>query len=586
MTNRGQKLAALTIVAALVAASFGYATTGSYFNDAEDGNITIEMPESPVGNATNSSPVDEGSPVNVTAAGSTDDRGIVSYGWDFDSDGAIEAMGMNQSHTFMDQGDYGVRIVVTDTAGLTDTATTTVTVENVPPTARAGSDRAVYVDDLVAFDASNSTDPGADDLTYQWDLDGDGTYDEQGVDIGHRYRSEGIYDVTLRVSDGDGGVDTDKRSVVVQNVPPTADAGTALTVVTGEPTLDGSGSSRGDSSDTLTYRWDVDDDGDYETRGAKPGYYYNETGTYNVTLTLSDGDGGVDIDDTTVTVEPDTVPPVAAFGLDRANVNDKSITFDASKSTDNARIVDYEWDLGDGTTTAGETISHVYDDPGEYNVELTVTDSAGYEDTTNKTIVIENEPPIADAGESQTIVAGIPATLDATGSSEGDVSDTLTYRWDVDDDGDYETRGAKPGYYYNETGTYNVTLTLSDGDGGVDTDNTTVIVEPDTEPPTADAGGDRTATAGESLQFDATGSTDNVGIVSYEWTFGDRATASGPIANHTYSDEGTYSATLTVRDDAGNVGDVTTTVTVESAAPVANSGSNKTVSSDGTVTPD
>ncbi|WP_394355557.1 PKD domain-containing protein [Halapricum desulfuricans] len=68
-----------------------------------------------------------------------------------------------------------------------------------------------------AFDASASSDPGADNLTYEWDLDGDGEYDATGVQLDHRYRSEGTYDVTLRVSDGDGGVDADTIDVTVES---------------------------------------------------------------------------------------------------------------------------------------------------------------------------------------------------------------------------------------------------------------------------------------------------------------------------------------------------------------------------------
>lgn len=582
MTDPGRKLAALAIVVAVVGASLGYAPTGSYFSDGEAANVAIEMPVAPVGNVADDNPVAEGSPVNVTGVSSTDDSGITSYEWDFDGDGEIDATGPNQTYTYLDQGEYEVTLVVTDTAGLTDTATTAVTVENIPPTARAGSDRIVDVDEVVAFDASASSDPGADDLTYEWDLDGDGKYDAGGVEVDHQYRSEGTYDVTLRVSDGDGGIDTDTASVKVKNVPPTADAGPDLTVVTGEPALDGTGSSEGDSSDTLTYKWDVDDDGTYEVDGAEPGYYYDETGTYNVTLQVSDGDGD-DTDTTTVTVEPDTEPPVADVTTDRRSVNDKTVAFDATASSDNARIVGYEWRFGDGATATGPTPTHTYSDPGEYVTTLTVTDSAGNENTANVSITIENVPPTADAGENQTVFDGEPLTLDASGSSEGDVSDSLTYEWTFDDGDATETSDPAIDHIYDETDTFTVTLEVRDGDGGHDTDTTTVTVKPDSESPVAEAGPNRTVTAAETVQFDGAESTDNVGIDSYEWEFGDGTTASGPETDHTYSDEGTYDVTLTVEDHAGNVGHDTTTVTVENAPPVADAGSSRTVSVNETV---
>jgi PKD repeat protein len=580
MTDTFQKIGVLAIAITLVGASMGYGTNGSttsYFTDHEVGNVGIEMPENPSASANDSNPVNEGESVELTAAGSTDDSGIVAYEWDFDGDGSIDATGMNQTHTFTDDGEYDVTLVVTDTAGLVDTATTTVVVENVPPTASVGDDRTVDVDEQVTFDASGTTDPGDDELQYQWDVDDDGEYETDGVRPTHTYRSEGTHEVTMRVTDGDGGADTDTLSVTVQNVPPTADAGENLTVVTGEPTLDASGSSPGDSSDTMTYEWDVDGDDEFETTGREPGYIYDETGTYNVTLRASDGDGGVDTDETTVTVEPDTEPPVAEVATARTNVNDKSITFDGSGSTDNARIVSYEWDFDDGTTATGETVSHNYSDPSEYNVTLTVTDSAGHQNTTNTSIRIENVPPTADAGEDQTLVAGEPTTLDGTGSSEGDISDSLQFEWDLDDDGEFETTDPAPSTIYSENGTYNVTLRVSDGDGGVDTDATTIAVEPDTEPPSSNFEVRQTAPTNETVSSDGSGSADNARIVSYEWDFGDGTTATGPTPSHTYSDPAEYNVTLTVTDSAGYTDTKSVTVGIENVPPTADAGEDQTL---------
>jgi PKD repeat protein len=70
--------------------------------------------------------------------------------------------------------------------------------------------------------------------------------------------------------------------------------------------------------------------------------------------------------------------------------------------------------------------------------------------------------------------------------------------------------------------------------------------------PTANAGSDRTVNVGTPVTFDASGSTDNVGIVSYEWDFGDGTTESGMTLTHTYSEPGSYMVTLTVKDAAGN----------------------------------
>ncbi len=65
------------------------------------------------------------------------------------------------------------------------------------------------------------------------------------------------------------------------------------------------------------------------------------------------------------------------------------------------------------------------------------------------------------------------------------------------------------------------------------------------------------------MSFDASGSSDNVAIVSYEWDFGDDTSGTGETTTHIYGDPGTYTVTLTARDAAGNIDTDSMTVSVE-----------------------
>ncbi len=91
----------------------------------------------------------------------------------------------------------------------------------------------------------------------------------------------------------------------------------------------------------------------------------------------------------------------------------------------------------------------------------------------------------------------------------------------------------------------------------------------DTTPPIADAGSNQAANVGTFVTFDASGSTDNVAIVSCKWNFGDGTTDTGITCNHTYTEPGNYTVTLTVKDAAGNLVTDTIIVTVieEAQAP-------------------
>lgn len=110
--------------------------------------------------------------VSVSGAGSTDDIGIVAYAWDF-GDGATAA-GMTATHTYLTTGDKVVALTVTDTDGLTGTATATVA-PMMPPPPTAAFTYSVS-GDVLSVDASASQSlTGIVSYTWTW---GDGSAPE------------------------------------------------------------------------------------------------------------------------------------------------------------------------------------------------------------------------------------------------------------------------------------------------------------------------------------------------------------------------------------------------------------------------
>jgi hypothetical protein len=76
----------------------------------------------------------------------------------------------------------------------------------------------------VNFDATSSTDPDGDSLTYSWSF-GDGTPNAQGVTLTHVYQNQGVYTAALTVRDGRGGIaSTTKQITVTTGLPPTQGA--------------------------------------------------------------------------------------------------------------------------------------------------------------------------------------------------------------------------------------------------------------------------------------------------------------------------------------------------------------------------
>ncbi|WP_232686824.1 PKD domain-containing protein [Halobacterium zhouii] len=65
-----------------------------------------------------------------------------------------------------------------------------------------------------------------------------------------------------------------------------------------------------------------------------------------------------------------------------------TVRFDATGSTDDVGVVDYEWTLPDGTTVAGTTADVTFEQAGEYTVSIAVTDAAGNTETTAASITV------------------------------------------------------------------------------------------------------------------------------------------------------------------------------------------------------
>ena len=150
--------------------------------------------------------------------------------------------------------------------------------------------------------------------------------------------------------------------------------------------FDASGSDD-DNPPIASYSWDFAD-GTTGT-GEFASHTYGAAGTYNVTLTVTDGSGQSDTATTTVnpTAPPVDDPPTAV--ITSATCTDLTCDFDASGSDDdNPPIASYTWNFADGTTGSGELVTHTYATAGTYTVTLTVTDNDGAKTTASQTVTV------------------------------------------------------------------------------------------------------------------------------------------------------------------------------------------------------
>jgi large repetitive protein len=424
----------------------------------------------------------------------------------------------------------------------------------------------------VAFDASRSTDPDGEPLNYVWEF-GDGE-SASGRAVVHAYDGPGTYRATLRVSDDSGQVGAGARrdfEVFVKR-PPTAVAGDDLVVAPGQMVnLDGARSLDGERP-IARYLWDFDDGALGEGRNVS--HAFAQPGHYIVTLRVEDDTAppcNFSIDQQIVRVN---AAPVAVAGDDWEVSVGQEIALDGGRSYDvDGEVVEYLWDLGDGTTLAAPSGRHAYDAPGTYRVALTVRDDSGVANGagTDDFQVTVNAPPVAAAGPDRQVSIGEVIAFDGGTSTDPDGA-LVGYQWEFGDGARGD--GQLVEYAYRASGTYPVTLTVRDNSGSrtsADSDQLTVVVN---EPPVAEAGEDQLVTSSE-VHFDGTGSRDPDGaIASYQWDFGDGASGTGAAPVHVYQKPGEYLVRLTVADDSGTIRSSASDslrVTVN-AAPIADAG--------------
>lgn len=455
---------------------------------------------------------------------------------------------------------------VTAASGGVDVSITVHVETNEGPTASfVYSPTQPKVGEKVNFNASGSTDPDGSIVSFQWDF-GDGRSDS-GKTVTHKYRNAGTFTVVLVVQDNSGNSGTTSQTVNVSE----GDSPTASFVYSpanpaeNETIYFNATESEDPDGDIVSFDWDF---GDGTTgTGKTVTHQYGSSGSYTVLLKVTDDDGNIDTASQTVSVG-DNENPVAAFTYSPSNPSvDQDIYFNAQDSSDpDGSIVKYEWDLGDGTTDSGVTVTHRYGSSGSYTVYLRVTDNSGNTDSVTQTItVIENQSPTASFVYSPTNPeVGDQVHFNASDSTDPDGT-IETYQWDFGDGDSVSGPENKVDHIYSDAGTYTVVLVVTDDSGNTDSVNKTVTIGDVGIPIASFDYTPDNPVVNTDVDFDASDSDDPDGtIIRYDWVFGDGNTGADVNANitHQYTTANTYYVTLTVTDNDGKTASITKTVTV------------------------
>ncbi|XP_013855945.1 dyslexia-associated protein KIAA0319-like protein, partial [Austrofundulus limnaeus] len=259
-------------------------------------------------------------------------------------------------------------------------------------------------------------------------------------------------------------------------------------------------------------------------------------GNYTFSLTVTDSDGA-----TSSTLAKLSVNKVKDYGpVANAGPNQviqlprNSITLSGNQSKDDHEDLSYEWSLSpeskdkvlemQGVRTPTLQLSAMQE--GDYTFQLTVTDSAGQQDTSKVTVIVQpenNKPPVADAGPEKELTLPVDrTTLD--GSKSRDDQKISSYHWTKTSGPDgvkiEKEDSAVASVSGLELGSYEFTLTVTDERNLRSSDTVTVIVrEEKDQPPVARVlSSPPVSLPVRTAVLDGSRSTDDKGGLSFLWT--------------------------------------------------------------------
>lgn len=239
--------------------------------------------------------------------------------------------------------------------------------------------------------------------------------------------------------------------------------------------------------------------------------------------------------------------------------NCNEFTFDASESADpDNEKISFSWDFGDGATAVGPIVDHRYQNSGDYDVTLKITDNSGSEcaeDSLTQKVVV-NIPPYVEFSAPSRVCANIPVKVNASNSRD-DQGRGLSYMWNFGDGTHLNTKKSIAEKTYKIGGTYDIMLTIDDNQRSVcNTASTTRMIYVN-EAPKIDAGPKKKFQCVQresdlTMEFDASDTIDaNADTLSFTWDMGDGRTKRGAKVVHTYPGFGSYDVKLLVDDNSG-----------------------------------
>ena len=299
---------------------------------------------------------------------------ITNAQWDFNSDGVIDVSGINPTHLFQNAGTYNPSIIVSHENGCSNSIQleNPIVVNSNPSGTISATSSASCV---VPFTPTISALPiGAGPFTYNWSINGE--YNSSGTTLQYPFQESGTYDIGVEIISSTGCSTTVISNDLIHINTPQIGLVHYSTACIGQE-FTPTDFMINTNSEILSYSWDFNGDGIEDSNDSLPTYFYDELGTYILSVELTTADGCNAIHTSEIPINVIDILTTEFTTNYTETCAAQFIQFCAPEGTQNT----YSWNFGNGnawstTSLTDNCVEYTYDDTGYFNIRVRVTNGA------------------------------------------------------------------------------------------------------------------------------------------------------------------------------------------------------------------
>ncbi|MEP7167849.1 MAG: PKD domain-containing protein [Bacteroidota bacterium] len=468
--------------------------------------------------------------------------GVSSWLWNF-GDGSSSSL-QNPSHTYTTAGLYNVSLNTGNNGSGCDQIIPVYSTYII----HGGASNFSYHADLCPPYTAYFHDSSTNAISWLWNF-GDGTISTQQNPV-HIYANPGSYSVSLTITTSDGCTYTSTHNYAV-NFTPLVAAPFASTTDSIPPL---NVQFIANSSGATQWLWDF---GDGTTSTLQnPIHIFTTPPPYTISLTISNdscsitldfpnveiGAGGIPLDpDSVIIHQPEPQQGCAPFSLYFHNPSLNAIS--------------WLWNFGDGTTSTLENPTHVFANPGIYDITLITHDAAGSIDTMYLPASV-----VANGISADFTISHVNNCIGNSINLQSNASNVASYAWNFGD-GNTSPLSNPSHVYTNNNMNYVISLSITDSSGCSDFQTKTFYGSVNN----AISSDKRFICGSDTVLFNSS----ILNYATYQWDFGDSVYSSLANPFHVYTDSGTYHVVLHVSDTSGCTQSFSLPYTIVVSHPVA-----------------